>query len=94
MSDHDRRYTTAYHDHERDLRKHDPRPGDRDFPLRLERPITTAEDIAICVRGMKNLPDAAALIEQYGRMVAAIALHDDTQARLVALESPLSREVP
>lgn len=25
---HDRRYTDAHHDHERDLRKHEPRPSD------------------------------------------------------------------
>lgn len=49
-------------DHERDHRKHD-RPAHR-----FDRPISTAMDIAVCVRGLKNITDAAALIEQYARM--------------------------
>jgi len=61
----DRRYNDAHWDHERDLRKHDfdPHP-----PL---PPISTAMDIALCVRGMDNLPAAAALIEQYAATKAA-----------------------
>lgn len=62
-------------DHRRDLAKHEPRPGERgfeppsnDFPARFERALSTAEDIAICVRGMKNVADAAALIERYAAL--------------------------
>jgi hypothetical protein len=71
-----------YYDHQRDERKHDPRPGDRGFtdsdvlgkfngavdplPLRLQPgPLSTAMDIALCVRGMKNVQEAAALIERF-----------------------------
>jgi len=68
---HDRRFTDAHWDHERDLRKHEPRPTDR-IPLRLETaPLSTAMDIALCVRGMDNLQAAAALIEQFAAAQAA-----------------------
>lgn len=61
-------------DHFIDERKHDWRPGDKpELATRLDRPISTAEDIAICVRGMKNIADAAALIQQYADMVAVSA---------------------
>ena len=46
-------------DHDRDLRKHDT------LPHRLDRPLCTAMDIVLCVRAMKNLQDAAWLVEQY-----------------------------
>jgi len=46
-------------DHDYDLRKHD-RPAHR-----FDRPISTALDIAICVRAMDNLQAAAELIERY-----------------------------
>jgi hypothetical protein len=78
---HDRRYTDAHWDHERDLRKHEPRPGDRgftdsdvlgkytgptDIPLRLQpKPLSTAMDVAILVRALGNIEDAAALIETF-----------------------------
>lgn len=36
------------------------------LPLRLETaPLSTAMDIALCVRGMDNIQAAAALIEAY-----------------------------
>ena len=56
-----------YWDHLRDERKHQPRPGERDYvPLHAQStPLSTAMDIALCVRGMKNLQDAAALIDRY-----------------------------
>jgi hypothetical protein len=70
-------------DHDRDLAKHDPRPTDRDYvPLCAQAaPISTAMDIALCVRGLKNPIDAAALIDQYALMVAKIALADAAEAR-------------
>jgi hypothetical protein len=48
-------------DHNRDLRKHDPRPSD---------PINAVE-IAVLVKGLKNITEAAALIDQYAATVAA-----------------------
>lgn len=54
-------------DHARDLRKHDPRPGERDYtPLRLQpSPIDGAMQVAIEVKNTKNIFAAAALIEAY-----------------------------
>jgi len=71
-------------DRERDERKHDT------LPHRLNRPISTAEDIAVCVRGMKNFSDAAALIEQYAQMVASIKIADQAEREL----AKLSRKEP
>ena len=67
------RYTPEYREHERELRKHEPRPGERDYvPLHAQSaPLSTAMDIALCVRGMKNLQDAAALIDRYVEAKAA-----------------------
>jgi hypothetical protein len=67
------RYTPEYHDHVRDLRKAEPRPGERDYvPLHAQSaPLSTSMDIAICVRGMKNIQDAAALIDRYVEARAA-----------------------
>lgn len=59
-------------DHYRDERKHEPRRDDP--PHRLDRKISTAEDIALCVRALRSLPEGAALIEQYAQMVASIAV--------------------
>jgi hypothetical protein len=59
MSLHDRRYTPEYHDHQRDLRKHD------SLPHRVDRKISTAIDIVLLVRVMDNVEDAAALIDTY-----------------------------
>jgi len=77
-------------EHERELAKHD-------FPpiARIERPISTAEDIAICVRALRNLSEGAALIEQYADMVAKLALAEAAEQAVKRLavrnESPLSR---
>jgi hypothetical protein len=46
-------------DHDRDLRKHDT------LPHRLDRRLSTSMDIAILVRALGNLEDAAALIDQF-----------------------------
>lgn len=46
-------------DHYRDERKHDT------LPHRLDRPISTAMDVAILVRALGNIEDAAALIERF-----------------------------
>jgi hypothetical protein len=46
-------------DHDRDLRKHDT------LPHRFDRRISTSMDIAILVRALGNLEDAAALIDQF-----------------------------
>jgi hypothetical protein len=74
-------------DHYHDERKHDWRPGDRGFeaaardelPARLDRPITTAEDIAITVMQMKDVTNAAALIDLYAQSVAAGARREQHQ---------------
>jgi len=85
-------WTEQNWDHERDERKHD-------FPLRLEpapSPLSTALDIALCVRALKNLQQGAELIQQYAELIANQRL-DEAAGRAVnraalALESPLSRE--
>lgn len=46
-------------DHYRDERKHDT------LPHRLDRPISTAMDVAILVRALDKIEDAAALIDQF-----------------------------
>lgn len=70
-------------DHYRDDHKHELRPGDRDYvPLHAQAaPISTAMDIALIVRGLKNPTEAAALIDQYAQMIAKIALADAAEAR-------------
>jgi hypothetical protein len=45
MSDHDRRYTAAHHDHDRDLRKADWRPGD---PVPLDQRLAVAALVGEC----------------------------------------------
>lgn len=62
-----------YWDHLRDERKHELRPGDRGFsrpadnepPARLDRPLSTAMDVAVLVRALDNIEQAAALIERF-----------------------------
>ncbi len=53
-----------YYDHLRDERKHEPRPTDR-LPHRLDRPLSTAMDVAILVRALSNIEDAADLIDRF-----------------------------
>jgi hypothetical protein len=72
MSWHDRHPSAYDQEHERELRKHDFEP----LPHRLDRQISTAEDIALCVRALRNLAEGAALIEQYAQMKASIAVAD------------------
>ena len=73
---HDSRYTAHHHDHVRDYRKHEPRPGEPDFPIRLETaPITGALEVAILVQAIP-LQSAADLIEQYAKTYAAGAVLD------------------
>jgi hypothetical protein len=73
MNWHDRRGTAAPQDHERDLRKHDPRPGEKDYvPLCAQSaPLSTTMDIVLCVRGMDNLQEAARLIDIYTDLKAS-----------------------
>ena len=86
----DRRYNDAHWDHERDLRKHDPRAGDKDFPLRLEKPLTTAMDIVVLVKALPNYAEAAKLIETYASMVAANAQADEALLRLAKIEGSVN----
>lgn len=63
------RYTQEQRwDHDRDLRKHEWRPGDR-----LDVPICGALEVALLVKGLKNIDDAGKLIEQYAQTVASEA---------------------
>lgn len=100
MSDHSRRYTAEHHDHARDLAKHDPRPGERDYvPLRLEpAKIPTALEIALIVKGLADPTKGADLIEQYARTVAsekAVEAVEQAGNRIIAaIGSPLSRREP
>lgn len=73
-------------DHYRDERKHD-------FPLHAEpKPMTTAMEIAVCIRGMANITHVAELIQQYADMVAAGARceqHKESTDRILkSLETP------
>jgi hypothetical protein len=71
-------------DHDRDERKNDFPPIDR-----LERPLSTAEDICALVKLTPNFANAAKLIDQYADMKVACALHDDAVRRLLLIEAPL-----
>jgi hypothetical protein len=77
---HDQRYTAHRHDHERDYRKHEPRPGDRGFsppaqdepPARLDTMVSEALELAVVIKcGSTTLSQAAELIHLYARNVAA-----------------------
>lgn len=66
--------TEARWDHQRDLRKHDgPRPHDPPLPFRLQPVVPAALAVALLVKDLKNVSDAAALVEQYAQTVAAEA---------------------
>jgi len=87
-------WTESNWDHERDLRKHDPRPTDP-LPARFAMPLTTALEIAVLVRGVKDPREGAALVERYAQTVAAGARLDatnETAERILAtIEAPLVR---
>ena len=73
------RYTDAHWDHERDLRKHET-PSRLRPAHRLDVTIPTAVEVAALVKGMKNLTEAAALIEQYADAKAAAVRLDAVAA--------------
>ena len=62
-------------DHDRDIRDADWRPGDPPplAPHRLNVLLANALEVAVLVKGVKNIRDAAALVEQYAQTVAAEA---------------------
>lgn len=64
--------TEADWDRDRDYRKHEPRPTDP-LPARMQVPLATALEIAVMVKGLKNIRDAEKLVEQYAQTVAAEA---------------------
>ncbi|SEE52525.1 hypothetical protein [Bradyrhizobium lablabi] len=77
-------WTERNWDHERDLRKHEPRPTDKLPPLPLHvqaPPIAGALEIAILAQSVP-LMQAAELIEQYARTEAAAARVDATAAAI------------
>jgi hypothetical protein len=57
-------------DHDRDLRKHEPRASDP-LPHRFQVPIEGALEVAIHVKGLKDVREAAKLVEQYARTVSS-----------------------
>lgn len=79
-------------DHERDYRKHEPRPSDR-----LSVPIPTAVEVALLVKAV-DIITGSDLIEQYARTCAAEARMEAveiTSNRIIAaIEAPLSRTNP
>lgn len=70
MSSYFDRYTDSHWDHERDLRKHDT-PSRHQPAHRLDTPISPAVEVAMAVKAMKNIAEAAKLIEQYADTRAA-----------------------
>lgn len=84
-------------DHYRDHAKQEPRPGDRDFPIRLETsPLSGAMTVAILVKGLPNVTDAASLIEQYAQTVASEARLQatiDTSDRIMGVIDALNGKV-
>mgnify|MGYP000650381704 CR=1 FL=1 len=86
---HDQRYTAHHHDHVRDYRKHEPRPGERGFsppsatelPARFESKATGALEVAILAQAIP-LQSAAELIEQYARTYAAGAVLDAVEVTI------------
>lgn len=76
--------TEADWDRARDYRKHEPRPSDP-LPARFQTPIAGALEVAILAQAVP-LVQAAELIEQYARTVAA-------GARLEAVETTANRMI-
>lgn len=67
-------------DNERDLAKHEPRPGEKDYvPHRLDVEIPTAVDIAFMVKALP-LMKGAEVIEQYLKETADRARMDAVRA--------------
>lgn len=58
-------------DRARDYAKHEPRPTDPPLPARMVIPLSKALEVAVNVKGMKNVRDAAKLVDQYARTEAA-----------------------
>jgi hypothetical protein len=89
-----------YWDHLRDERKHEPRPGEPDFPIRLEpAPIKGSLEIAILAQAVP-LTQAAELIDRYVRAECAAAKLDAISTTIdrccEAIEAsgqPISREL-
>ena len=82
----------AIFDHERDLRKHEPRPGDKDFPLRLEpKPLTTALEVAVLCQAL-GIRQAADLIEQYARTAHAEGLLEGVAKAYNRIDAALTKE--
>lgn len=78
-------WTERNWDHERDLRKHEPRPGEKGYvDHRLDAPIVGALEVAMIVKGLDDPTAGAALIQQYANTVAA-------EARLQAVVDTTNR---
>lgn len=75
MSSYHDRFTPAYHDHQREHRKHDWRPGDAPAH-RFDIPISTALETIVLIKGMKDPREAAKLLDQYTNTALAAARID------------------
>lgn len=76
---------TAYdREHDREIQKHEPRHDDHPVlgkytePKRTASPIDAIE-IAVLVKGMSNITEAAKLIDQYASAQAAAAKLEEAQ---------------
>ena len=74
-------------DHDRDNRKHEPRPFDH-----LNPPTADSIEIAILVRAVKSPFDGAKLIEQYAQTVAAGARLEGVEQAYGRMTAILDRE--
>jgi hypothetical protein len=73
-------------DYKRDLRKHEPRPGDR-----LRPTISSAMEIAITVRNLTDIQQAAALIQQYADTAKAEGRLDGTVEAFERMERAMEQ---
>lgn len=87
-----RPYESERADYLHDLRKHEPRPGEKDYvPHRLDVEIPTAIEIAEIVRNPHvKLTSAADLIEQYARTMASGAAAAATEEASKRFEAVLA----
>lgn len=88
---------TAYdREHEIELQKHEWRPGDNPVlgkftdSTRTAAPIDAIE-IAVLVKGMKNITEAAKLIDQYAAAVAAGAKLEGVQEAYDRMDAVMAK---
>lgn len=77
-------------DHYHDSRKHDFEPLPRSPIDRLTPPIATALEIAVLVKGTRDIREAAKLVEQYANTVASGAALDATNEAYARIDKVLT----